>query len=79
MYAWVNVLGARWAVFCCGMVLGIGWTMRECSEEVRLGMTRFSSSLLTGRADSPERGLEVSEGAIVADVRIELAAWMYQT
>lgn len=58
-------MGARCAVFCCGIVLGIGWTMRECSDEVRLGMTRFSSSLLIGRADSPERGLEVKDGAIV--------------
>ena len=37
--------------------------MRECSEDVRLGMIRLSSSLLAGR-ESPERGLEVKEGAI---------------
>jgi hypothetical protein len=49
------------------MVFGIGCTIRECSEDVRFGITRFSSSLLTGRADSPERGLEVKEGAIVDD------------
>lgn len=45
------------------MVPGMGWTMRECSDEVLLGMMRLSSSRLTGR-ESPERGLEVNEGAI---------------
>ena len=65
MYACVNVLGARCAVLPWGMVFGIGCTIRECNDDVRLGITRFSSSLLVGRADSPERGLEVNEGAIV--------------
>lgn len=35
----------------------------EWSEEVRLGMIRFSSLRLVG-LDSPERGREVKEGAI---------------
>lgn len=39
----------------------------ECSDEVRLGMMRLSSSArLVGR-DSPERGLEVKEGAMSRD------------
>lgn len=40
--------------------------MRECSEEVLLGMTRLSSSRLAGR-DALERGLEVKEGGMVKD------------
>lgn len=36
----------------------------ECSDDVRFGMIRLSSSRLAGR-DSPERGLEVNEGAIM--------------
>ena len=39
--------------------------MRECKDDVRLGMTKLSSSLLVGRPDSPERGREVKEGAIM--------------
>ena len=43
----------------------MGWTIRECSEEVRFGTTRLlSSSRLIGR-DSPERGLEVKDGAML--------------
>jgi len=42
----------------------MGCAMRECSDDVRLGMMRLSSSRLAGR-DSPERGLEVKEGAML--------------
>lgn len=37
--------------------------MRECNEEVLLGITRSSWSRLTGR-DALERGLEEMEGAM---------------
>lgn len=47
--------------------------MRECSDEVRLGMTKLSSSRETGRPDSPERGREVKEGAMVVLVFLLLA------
>ena len=69
MYACVNVFGARCGVFDCAIVFGIGCTIRECSEEVRLGIIKLSSSAarLVGR-DSPERGLEVKDGAIVTVV-----------
>jgi hypothetical protein len=48
-------------------VFGIGWTIRECSEDVRFGMTRSSSAARLFGRDSPERGREVNEGAIAAD------------
>ena len=49
-------------------MFGIGCTMRECSDDVRFGITRSSSAArLVGR-DSPERGREVKEGAIVVQV-----------
>ena len=67
MYACVNVFGARCWGFCCAIVLGIGWTIRECSDDVRLGMTRSSSAARLFGRDSPERGREVNEGAIAAD------------
>ena len=38
--------------------------MRECNDDVLFGMTRLSSSRLIGR-DSPDRGLEVKEGAML--------------
>ena len=38
--------------------------MRECSDDVLLGMTRLSSSRLAGR-DALDRGLEVKEGGMV--------------
>lgn len=38
--------------------------MREWSEDVLFGIMRLSSSLLVGR-DSPERGLEANDGAMV--------------
>jgi len=62
----VSVFGARWPGFGWFIAPGSGWVIRECSEEVRFGMIRLSSSRLTGR-DSPERGLEVKEGGMVCD------------
>ena len=47
------------------MAPGIGCVIRECNEEVRFGIMRSPSSRLAGR-DSPERGLDVNEGAMVA-------------
>lgn len=49
------------------MVFGVGWTIRECNDDVRLGITKLSSSRLIGR-DSPERGREVNDGAMVIAV-----------
>lgn len=60
---------------CCGLtfrVEGIGWVMRECRDDVRLGMTRLLSpwSRVLGRP-SPVRGRvkdewAVRDGAMVA-------------
>ena len=49
-------------------MLGIGCAMRECSDEVRLGISRLLSSRVGGRADSFERGraaAELKEGAMI--------------
>ena len=43
-----------------------GCTILECKEDVRFGMTTLSSSRLIGR-DSPERGLEVNDGAMASN------------
>ena len=53
---------------CLGFkVEGSGWVMRECSEEVRLGiMTLWSMLSLVGGRSSRVRGLRVKDGAIVA-------------
>jgi len=64
MYAWVSVFGARCpAGFGWFMLELTGCAIRECSDDVRFGMTRLSSCWLGGR-DPPERGREVIEGAI---------------
>lgn len=67
----MRVLGARLPVFCCGIWLGMGAAMRECSDEVRLGTSRLPSSRVGGRADSPERergkAFVVKEGAMIVD------------
>lgn len=42
--------------------------MRECNDEVLLGMTRSSWSRLAGR-EALERGLEVKEGAMAGQVK----------
>lgn len=70
MYAWVRVLGVR----CWGFTLsveGMGWVMRECSDEVRLGMSMVSFAALwsrvLGRASrSPVLG-RVKEGWVVSE------------
>lgn len=50
IYAWVNVLGVRWAGLTAN-VDGMGWVIREWREEVRLGMTReLSWSRVAGRS-----------------------------
>ena len=57
-------------------MFGIGWTIRECSEDVRFGMTRSSSAARLFGRDSPERGREVNEGAIVV---LGLIFWAAQS
>lgn len=47
-------------------MFGIGWTILECSDDVRFGMTRSSSAARLAGRDSPERGREVNEGAMFA-------------
>jgi hypothetical protein len=64
MYACVNVFGALCPGFVWFIAPGIGCVILECSEDVRFGMMRLSSSRLVGR-DSPERGLEVKDGGIL--------------
>ena len=65
MYAWVNVLGLR-APCLTFNVEGSGWVIRECSDEVRLGMMRLWSVLsLVGGRSSRVRGRRVKDGAIV--------------
>ena len=71
IYACVNVLGAFCTGFCCAIVPGVGWTIRECNEDVRFGITKLSSSRLIGR-DSPERGREVKEGAMSSVVTVSI-------
>jgi hypothetical protein len=62
----VSVLGLRPP--CLGFkVEGSGWVMRECSEEVRLGIiTLWSMLSRVGGRSSRVRGLRVKDGAIVA-------------
>lgn len=60
----MRVLGALWLTFGW-FIWPVGWAMRECREEVRLGMTRSSWSRLAGR-EALERGRELNEGAMVA-------------
>ena len=56
---------------------GRGWVMRECSDEVRLGMMRLWSalSLVGGRSLAPVRGRKLKEGAIAADSTSVLSSW----
>lgn len=61
----MSVLGAFWPGFGW-FIWPVGCAMRECSEEVRFGMTRFSSSWEAGR-EALDRGLEVKEGGISSD------------
>lgn len=62
----MRVFGARLLDLCCIVAPGSGCVMREWSDEVRFGITTLSSSRLTGRPDSMERGREVNEGAMRA-------------
>lgn len=52
MYACVSVLGVRVTGGLAASVEGIGWVMRECSDEVRLGMVSEGSpwSVVPGRS-----------------------------
>jgi hypothetical protein len=46
-------------------VEGIGWVMRECSDDVRLGIIKSAWSRVGGR--SLVRGRKLKEGAIVVE------------
>jgi hypothetical protein len=52
--------------------------MRECSEDVRLGMTRSSWSRLAGR-EALECGLEVKEGAMTGRSCVGIVLGRYET
>lgn len=70
MYAWVNVFGLR-APCLTFNVEGSGWVMRECNDDVRLGIKMLWSVLLSlvGGRSSRVRGRRVRDGAIVGELR----------
>lgn len=74
IYAWVSVFG----VLCAGFMFrveGIGCVMRECKDDVRLGMTSELSPWsprVTGRSRVEGRtndGWSLNEGAIVISIK----------